>query len=75
MYLLAEADTRTSIKGNEDEGVGCNVLLYSLVKETIRVELVGCGESVNISTCMRRKRGSVPSGPHRSLRRCIKKTL
>ena len=41
--LLAEADTRAGVKGEEDEGVGGDVGLDALVEEAVGVEFVGCG--------------------------------
>ena len=38
-YLLAKADTRTRIEREEDERVRREVLLHSLVEESVRVEL------------------------------------
>ena len=44
--LLAEADTRAGVEGQEFEGVGREVLLHALVEEPIGVELQGllCGD-------------------------------
>ena len=38
-YLLAKADTRARIEREEDERVRREVLLHSLVEESVRVEL------------------------------------
>ena len=43
-YLLAEANARPGVEGHEDEGVRREVLVQTLVKEAVGVELQGCGE-------------------------------
>lgn len=40
-YLLAEADARAGVEGEEDERVGGEVLLHALVEEPVGVELQG----------------------------------
>ena len=37
-HLLAEANARPGVEGEEDERVGGKVLLYPLVEEAVRVE-------------------------------------
>ena len=39
--LLAEADPRASVEGEEDEGVGREVLVQTGVKEAVWVEFLG----------------------------------
>ena len=39
--LLAKTDTRTGVKGQEDEWVRCQVLVKTGIQETIWVELFG----------------------------------
>ena len=41
-YLLAEADTRTCVERDEDEGIWGEVLLDALVEEAVGVEVIGC---------------------------------
>ena len=39
--LLAKANTRTGVEGEEDEGVGRDVGLDAVVEEAVRVEFIG----------------------------------
>lgn len=38
-YLLAQTDSRACVEGNEDERVGCEILLDPGVNETARIKL------------------------------------
>ena len=40
-HLLAEADARTAVERQEDEGVGNEVFLETLVDEAVGIELLG----------------------------------
>ena len=40
-HLLAEADSRTCVEGKEDKGIRNQILLESVVDESVRVEFVG----------------------------------
>jgi hypothetical protein len=75
--LLAEADSGSCIEGEEDEGIVGEILSKSLVEEAVRVESLGYGQNHISSQLVGRESGfeHVPSGPHRSVRRCMSKTL
>lgn len=66
-YLLAEADARAGVEGEEDERVGREVLLYALVEEPVGVELQGCGGCgvkhvrLNAETCAYHQGPTSPS--------------
>lgn len=41
--LLAEADARAGVEGEEDEWVWSEVGLYAVIEESVGVEFFGCG--------------------------------
>ncbi len=40
-HLLSETNTRTSIKWKEDERVGSEILLETIVEESVGIKLLG----------------------------------
>lgn len=46
MYLLAEADARAGVEGEEYERIWDKVLVKTIVEESIRIEFVSYRESM-----------------------------
>jgi hypothetical protein len=43
-YLLAETNTRPSIKGKEDERIRRQILVQTIIDESVWIEFHCCGE-------------------------------
>ena len=74
--LLTQANTWTSVEGKENESVVQEILLESVVEESIGIEFVRLGKN-NLLIKKRDKcdiSADIPSGPQRSFRRCIMRT-
>ena len=73
--LLAKTNTRACIERQEDERVLDQIFLDTLIEETVRIKLFGCILCVwPMMAGRQRDQSHLPSGPQRSLRRCITKT-
>ena len=75
-YLLPQAYPWAGIERQEYERVRGDVLANAVVEEPIRIEHIRYSEILSAPRPLgKQKEKYRPSGPHRSLRRCIKKTL
>ena len=74
-YLLPQAYPWAGVERQEYERVRGDVLANAVVEEPIRIEHIRYSEILSAPRPLGKQKKSRPSGPHRSLRRCIKKTL
>jgi hypothetical protein len=75
--LLSQADTRTGVERNKNKRITNKVFLRAVVEEAIRVKFECYWLSHESHRSFKRRMwlNTLPSGPHRSVRRCITSAL
>jgi len=73
IYLLTQADPWAGIEGDKDERVWSQVPMEPLIEEPIWVKFLRC-KKIDKHKTQEKTILSLPSGPQRSFRRCMRKT-